>query len=54
MELLPTGIHIYTCEDYDRHKIWVDHPHAKEISRKQYESARNISDEIKKTENYNK
>ncbi len=40
LELTPTGAKVHVVEDYDRHKIWVNHPNAKEISKKQYESLR--------------
>lgn len=42
MELLPKGAKIYRCHDYDRHKICVEHPNAKEISRKQAEKVEQL------------
>ncbi len=48
MELLPQGAKIYRCQDYDRHKIWVEHPNAKEISRKMAEQIEQLINETNK------
>lgn len=48
MELVPNGAKVYMCEDYDRHKIWVDHPNAKEISKKQFEQLQQLISETNK------
>lgn len=37
LEITATGAIIHVVEDYDRHKLWVSNPDAKEISKKQYE-----------------
>lgn len=35
--LTNTGATVHVVEDYDRHKIWVKYPNAKEISKKVYD-----------------
>ena len=37
LEITNTGATVHVVEDYDRHKLWVSNPAAKEISKKQYE-----------------
>lgn len=47
MELVPQGIKVYACAMHERHKIWAEHPNAKEISRKQYEMMRLDMEKLK-------
>ena len=47
MDLTSTTANIYTCEHHDRHKIWVEHPNAKEITKKQYEAIKELTDTLK-------
>jgi hypothetical protein len=43
IEQLPDEkITVYTCKMNQRHKIWVAHPNAREISRKEYELLKNM------------
>lgn len=37
VNLTKTGATVHVVEDYDRHKLWVKYPNAKEISKKVFE-----------------